>query len=224
MSTIRSNFVWSYSALDTFEHCPRKFYHQYILREKQPPSSALENGNRVHKACENYLLDQGPAPGFKLVEPVKRQAQGKKLMVETKLGLNGAIEATGFFDDRVWGRGAADVLIIDYPKAMLIDWKTGKVQESTKYWKGPKQLSILALFIFKHFPRIEQVSACNIYLEHDKVGEVFTFTRSQEAAMWATLIPAIERVERAIADNSFCMMPGPLCGYCFVKTCSNNRS
>lgn len=216
--------VWSYSSLDTFEQCPRKFYHRYILKEKEPSSPAPEKGNAMHKACENYLLGKGPQPQYALVEPVKRQAVGKKLMVEAKLGLNGALEPSGFFDDRVWGRIAVDVLILDYPNAVVVDWKSGKVQEGAKWWKGPKQLQILAMFVLKHFPKIERVTALNIYLEHDKAGEAFVFTRAQEAAMWAQLLPAIERMENAIRSNSFCMMPGPLCGFCSVKSCPNNRS
>ena len=218
------SFVWSWSAIECFEQCPKKFYHQYILREKEPPSPALLKGREDHKNCEDFLNGKIDTPKYPIAVPVKRQAQGKKLMVEAKFGLNGAVEPTGFFDDRVWGRGAADVLILDYPSAVLIDWKTGKIQEGTKYWKGPSQLTILALFAFKHFPRIDKITAMNIYLEHNTPGQPFTFLRSQESQLWAQIMPRIQRVEDTVQKNSYCMMPGPLCGYCPVKTCPNNRS
>lgn len=218
------SFVWSWSAIECFEQCPKKFYHQYILKEKEAPSPALLKGREDHKNCEDYMLGKIEVPKYPIAVPVKRQAVGKKVMVEAKFGLNGAFENCGFFDDRVWGRGAADVLILNYPHAVLIDWKTGKNKEATKYWTGPSQLIILALFTFKHFPRIDKITAMNIYLEHNVPGEAFTFLRSEEAALWSKIIPRIERVEKALRDNTYCMMPGPLCGYCSVKTCPNNRS
>lgn len=218
------SFVWSYSALDVFEQCPKRFYHKYILKEKEPPSPALEYGNAVHKACEEYLTNKTISAPHRFVEIIKRHAQGKKCFVEQKMGLDSILQPIGFFDVRVWGRAAADVLIVDYPNALFVDWKTGKMREGTQYWKGPTQLIILALFIFKHFPRVEKITAFNIYLDAEKIGEQFTILRSKEPALWGAMLPKIQAVEQAILLNKFPMMPGPLCGYCPVKQCPNNRS
>ena len=218
------SFIWFYTAIDTFDQCPRKFYHKYILKEKDPETPALARGNAVHKALEHYMK-YGYAKGdidigkfHPLADAVVRQARGKKLMVELKMGVLGNLEPCGFFDDHVYGRGAADVLIVDYPNAFLIDWKTGKVREKRT------QLAVLSLFVFKHFPRVNIITACNIWLEAGHHGEVYTFERSGEAAGWLELISKVKQIEAAIERQQFCMMPGPLCGFCPVKQCPNNRS
>jgi len=212
-------FAWSYSSLDTYTQCPRRFYHKYILREKEPPSPALDRGNAVHKACESYLKGGAPvdAPYAPLVEAVKRKAQPHNLHVEKKMGLLGNCEPCGFFDDRVWGRGAADVVIEDGEHAFIADWKTGKIREKAA------QLAILSLFVFKHFPEVLKITACNIWLEHSKVGTPYEFTREDSHTMWASMIRQIQEVEKSIADQKYDMKPGPLCAYCRVTQCPNNR-
>lgn len=218
------SFVWSWSALECFEQCPKKFHHQYILKIKDAPSPALLKGRQDHDACEKYMKGQLDVPPYPIVAPVKRQAQGKKVYTELKMGLNGAMEPCGFFDDRVWGRSVLDVLLKEETNAVVIDWKTGKVKEGTKYWAGPDQLNIIALFVFKHFPQIEKITAMNIYLEHDKPGEAFIRYRVHETELWARIMPRIQRMEDTVRANSYCMMPGPLCSYCPVSTCPNNRA
>lgn len=179
------------------------------------------HGIAVHENIEKYLKNQPCTIIAKyqpMLEAVSVQARDKKLMVEARMGVLGNLEPCGFFHDHVYGRGAADALIIDYPNAFLLDWKTGKVREKRD------QLAILALFVFKHFPKVNKITACNIWLEAGKYGDVYVFDRASEAGGWLTLLEKIRQVEDAIARNVFCMMPGPLCGYCPVKICPNNRS
>ena len=209
--------TWSYTMLSTFEECPRKFHSRYILKEKEPPSPALEKGREIHKQCEDYLRGGDVAP-FLAVASVRNSAKGKKLAVEQKMGLNGQMEPVGFFEDNVWGRGAADVIILDDAKAFMVDWKTGKVREKED------QLAILShAFVFPHYPRIQEITACNIFLEHGKTGAIRKYTRDQSAAFWQQFLPRIERMEKAVESNSFSMMPGPLCSWCHVSQCPNNR-
>jgi len=223
--TTAKPFVWSFSSLETFEQCPRKFYHRHILKDPEPSSPALEKGRADHKALEDYMLNRRPDAIYPIAEAVKRQAQGKKLFIELKAGVTGDIEACGFFDNgKVWGRSVFDVLIADYPNAVIVDWKTGKNREGGKYDKGPKQLEMMTAFAFAHFPKIEKITAFNIYVETAEVGRRVEFKRSEAAKLWTMIIPSVQRVDKAIADNSYPMMPGPLCGYCSVLTCPNNRS
>lgn len=205
-------YVWSYTSIVSLEKCPQEFYRRYILKEKST-SPALEHGNAVHKAIEEYLKNKTSplakigGPAASLVESIKYKAKGKILCVEQKMGLNGIIEPVGFFDDNVWGRGAADVIIIDYPNAVLADWKTGKVREKVA------QLAVLALFVFKHYPRVEKITAFNVWLDHGKIGQIYTFTRDMESTLWATMMPKIEAAE-TFAKNPPDRMPACQCGWC----------
>lgn len=227
-------FIWSFTALDHFESCPRKFKHKFIDRIKEPMTPAMQRGIDIHKSLENYIKCRESGIDIPLIDKflpladsVKRMAEGKKLVAEQKMGVLGNMEPCGFFDDHVWGRGAADFIILGYPAAFIGDWKDGKADKPWSYvlkYEKPTQLVILALFIFKHYPRIEKITACNIWLEHGKFGKVYTFTRAMEAALWTAVVLKIQAMERAISEDRFITQPGPLCKYCPVRSCEFNKS
>lgn len=215
--------AWSHTSLETFNQCPKKWFHKYILKEKEPSSPALERGNYVHKSIENYLLNKAAMPddlaGFApLVNSVESKVNlGGKIHIEYKMGLTEQLYAAEFFSKNVWARASADVVIVDGRKALVIDWKTGKVREKEK------QLKILAMFLFRHIPSLQEITACNIWLEHGKGGEVYKFYNEKESEYWSGLKPEIQAVEKAVENNQFECKPSPLCGWCFVKDCKFNK-
>lgn len=208
------NLTWSYSSISCLETCPRQFYTRRVLKIKES-SPALEHGNAVHRGVELFLkqgivteyIKQRSNVAWNLVESVKAQSIGKRLLVEEKMGLNGLFEPVAFFDDHVWGRAALDAGIIDGSNLMLLDWKTGKIREKAT------QLAVLSLFVFKHFPEIENITACNIWLEHGKIGEAYKFTRAQEALIWGAIMPKIQAAE-AFLSNPPASLPACQCGWC----------
>lgn len=225
--------VWSYSSLDCFEQCPRKFYHKYVLREKEPPTAKLLRGREIHSNIEQYLKGNAPQKPeliekfMPLVSAVTRRKKDIKMWIEQKFGVNRKLESCDFFAPDVWGRGAADVLLVDYPNAFLGDWKDGKGDKPWSYvlkYEKPTQLAILALFIFNGFPRVEKVTGCNVWLEHGRLGPVSTFTRAMAPTIWAAIIAKVQAIEAATQKNLWKEMPGPLCAYCPVKICKFNRS
>ncbi len=215
--------VWSYSSLDTFNSCPRRFYHRYVLREKEPETEALRNGIAVHAALESRIRGM-PLPEHMLkYDPmatsiVNAWRKGMKVYTELKMGLTREMEPCGFFDKNVWGRGAADVILIAGDTAIIFDWKTGKKREKED------QLRILTLFTFKHFPTVNKVSAMNLWLEPNEIGSPFMYHRNQEPDLWEYLLPQIQLMERSIAANAWIEKPSGLCGYCPVKVCQFNKS
>ena len=47
------SYTWSYSAINLFKQCPKKYHHLKILKDiVEPQSEALLFGNRVQKAVE----------------------------------------------------------------------------------------------------------------------------------------------------------------------------
>lgn len=209
-------FVFSWSAIECFEVCPAQFYHKYVLRIKEPPTPALEKGRKIHDVCEQMMHADTPSTN-PLIESVRKAKYGKKLHTELRMGLTRDFKPCGFFEKGVWGRNAVDVLLTDYPVAINVDWKTGKVRDKVD------QLMLCALFIFTHFPRIDKVRSFNLFIEHNKIGEVFTFERGKIPDYWASFLPRIEKIEHAVACNDFKKTPGPLCGWCPVTECLNNR-
>ena len=54
---------WSYSALKDFKGCPRRYHSVRVLKQyPSPKTEAILYGERVHKACEEYVRDGTPLP------------------------------------------------------------------------------------------------------------------------------------------------------------------
>ena len=62
--------AWSYSSLNTFKQCPKKYYHLKVAKDvKDVGSSAMYYGNEVHKAAEDYIKEGVPIPSkFKFLQ------------------------------------------------------------------------------------------------------------------------------------------------------------
>ena len=217
------NHVWSYSSLDTFNSCPRRFYHRYILKEKEPETEALRNGIAVHAALESRIKG-APLPEHMLkYDPmacsiVNAWQKGMKVYTELKMGLTRGMEPCGFFDKNVWGRGAADVILVQDDTAIIFDWKTGKKREKEE------QLRLLALFTFKHFPKVQRVHGMNLWLEAGDIGAIVSYGRKNTPGLWQLVLPQIQAIESAFKKNAWPEKPSGLCRYCPVKACQFNKS
>ena len=53
----------SYTRLDTYRTCPRKYKHVYVDKEREPPSEAMLIGHAVHSALEVWLAVDGQDVG-----------------------------------------------------------------------------------------------------------------------------------------------------------------
>lgn len=213
--------AWSYTMIETFEQCPRRAYHKFILREKEPSSKAQDDGIAAHQALEDRVKKGTALPGkFAAYEPlaasIARAREGKIVYTELKMGLNRRMEATGFFGDSVWARGAVDVFLKGTDTAFLGDWKTGKIHEKEL------QVRIFAVFAFRHFPTVNKITACNLWLKDNKVGQPYIFTRENEDKYWADILPRVQKIEQACATGQWAEKPSPLCGWCPVKACQFN--
>ena len=146
--------TWSYSSLGLFQQCPRKYYHLRVVKDiVEPETTAILYGKEVHLALEEYIRDGKPVPPqfkeFTAIADMLKAIPGDKLC-EYKMGLTKDIQACGFFDENVWFRGVADLVIVNGETARVIDYKTGKSSE----YADVKQLELMALAIFKHFPKL----------------------------------------------------------------------
>jgi hypothetical protein len=219
------DLVWSYSMLDTFEQCPLKWYSKYILKQKEPEGPELVYGNFVHGSIEDYLRGAKELPteldkNRALIDSIKRQFSDQSKS-ELKMGVSKELKPCEFFGHGVWGRGAADVALIHYNSdaAFIGDWKTGKKRDKED------QLMILSLMLFKHYGKLQTISAANIWLKDNTLGEVYTFTRDQEQARWVQLLKRLQPMYAAIGtEKAIETRPGFVCNFCPVKSCKFNKS
>ena len=51
----------SYSSIKMYENCPKRYYHQRVMKEVQDTGSdATKYGERVHASLEHRLVDSKP--------------------------------------------------------------------------------------------------------------------------------------------------------------------
>lgn len=219
------SIVWSFSSLKTFQQCPRKYYRTKIVKDiKEPDTQATLYGKSVHTAAEEFIRDGTPIPEqYAYVRPMMenlKKIEGDK-HCEVKLGFTKDLEPCAFNADNVWWRGIADLVVINEAKqlAYSIDYKTSK---SARY-ADTKQLDLVAIGVFKHFPNIVRVKSALAFV----VSKEFV-----QAEHHVEMVPKyiekpaqdVARIEAAIASGVWNPIQGPLCKFCAVKDCEYNRS
>jgi len=213
---------WSYSKIKAFEQCPKQFYHDKILKEVPfKETEATLYGTAFHTAAEDFIGKDVPLPGKfsfaqKMLDVLKNK-QGDKLC-ELKLGITEDLEPCGFYDDNVWFRGIADLIILDGDLAWVIDYKTGK---SSKYAdKG--QLELMALSVFKHYPQVKTVRAGLVFvISNDLVKS--TYTEYDKPKLWEKWLAKYKQMETAAIEDVWNAKPNGLCRrHCPIIECVHN--
>jgi ATP-dependent exoDNAse (exonuclease V) beta subunit len=210
--------AWSYSAIKVFETCPRK-YHAEKVAKLYPftETEATRFGVDVHKAAEEYIRDGKPMPPnydkFKPALDALANIPGEK-HCEIEFALTEDLTPTGFKADNVWVRGIADLLILNGDTAYVVDYKTG----SAKY-PDKKQLELMALMTFKHYPDVVRVKAALVFLVHDVVIKA-QYNREDEAKLWGGWQEKAMLLGMAFGNNNWPPKPNGLCRkWCPVEHC-----
>ena len=218
-----ANITWSYSSLSLYQQCPKKYYHLKVAKDiKEPLSEAITFGNTIHKIAEEYVGKGIPIPEkYKEIEPALeaiRNMEGEKLC-ENKLGLTADLEPCGFFDKKVWWRGIADIIILQGDRALTIDYKTGKKSQ----YADLKQLEVLSLAIFKHFPQVKKVKAGLMFLFADDFVKTAYLADSQQE-LWGSWISDVGQLQASVENDMWNPKPNFTCrGWCPVTSCDHNQ-
>jgi hypothetical protein len=212
------NSAWTFSRLESFESCPKKFYHLTVAKDVvEPPTEAIKWGHTVHTAFEDLVRDGTPLPDsmkhWAGIAKQLLQLKGEKY-TEQKMALTAAFLPAPWED--AWTRGIADLLVIDGAVATVIDYKTGKR-------KPTEQLSLYAAYVFAAYPGVQTVKTAFIWLKEKKIDRE-AFTREQLPQIWQSFLPRIRRLEIAYVKDVWAPKPSGLCrGWCPVKQCEHNK-
>lgn len=215
-------FPWSYSFLRDFANCPQKAYRKYIKRDlPKEDSPELRDGITKHTLLETYIKSNG-----KTRLPVNLEMHARPLLrpgalAERMMGMTVDKKPAPFFKtDGVepWGRGKSDVLILDPPTAMIIDWKTGKVNEP----EVEKELRQLALLVRANYPDIDRVMGFAIWLKTGQMGVLHDVSNTDRA--YNGTLATMEMVAYHERENEWPVTPNPLCGWCPVADCRFNTN
>ena len=167
----------SFSGMQTYDQCPSSFNRKYILKEEVDQgtggaSPAMLRGSRIHKGCEDYLLDVGELPEeaekFSMFfHALKHQRQARP---EVKFAFNLDWEPTKFSDkETAQVRGILDIIHDDDGTCYVTELKTGK-----KYQEHALQRSLYGLAGGLLYPECEIITVQTVYLDSgDVVPTVF---------------------------------------------------
>lgn len=213
-------FAWSYSKIKGYESCPKRYFHTTIKKDvKEEESEHLTYGNAVHEALANAISGKAdlPKPYAHLQDWVDKVTAGSaSILVEQQLAITRELNPTEWFGKNAWFRGIADVIKISGPVAVVLDWKTGKIQEDGV------QLALMAQCVFAHHPDIQKIRTEFVWLKEDATTRA-DFTRADMVGVWAGLLPRVKLLEEAYTSSNFPPKPGNLCRrWCPVSSCPHH--
>lgn len=215
-------YTWSYSSLSLFQQCPKKYYHLRVAKDiKEPETEHLIYGKLVHEAAEFYIKNNTPIPPqFDFIQPQldRLKKLGDTHLCEYKMGLTSNLEPCDFFDPEVWWRGVADLIVLNGDTAYLVDYKTGK---SSRY-ADTKQLEILSLAMFKHFPNLKKIRAGLLFVVANDFVKADYDTSAPEV-YWVKWLNETKQLETAYESGTWNAKPNFSCrNFCAVTDCVHN--
>lgn len=219
---------WSFSVLDKFVTCPKKFYEMDVSKRiSEPEGDGASYGNFVHDHSEAYLKAHGKyafppnPPNINGHPPMERYRAyfdailrlPGTMYIEQKMALDIQLRPVTYFDPRVWVRGKADVITIDGTVARGLDHKTGKRKV------GSRQMVLMALLIFHHHPEVQTVKTAFFWAKTNEIdkGE---YQRADMVAMWNMFVTDLHQYREAFQKNVWQPRQNGLChGWCPVTDC-----
>lgn len=209
--------VLSYTFLNTYDICPKQAFHRYVLKDHPfVGSDASRWGNVVHDAMDKRLGKGVPLPPevaqyefyAAALEPLKPQT-------EMKLGIKKDGTPCSFFDESVWLRGKADVVVVNGETGLLFDWKTGKKREDVY------ELELQALMLWSAKPHLLKITGHYVWLQDKTIGKPHNLSNVGETL--ECLQEKADEIESCHKRGEWRTKDGPLCGFCPVLSCGFNR-
>ena len=212
---------WSFSSLKDFLTCPKQYYHTKVAQDfKKKATEQMLYGTAVHKALEDYVRDGTPLAKnyeiFRSQVDALLEIPGTRYC-EYEMALDLERKPCGFHAEDRWVRGVVDLLIVDGESAFIVDYKTG----SNRY-PDPRQLKLMALMAFVHFPEVKLVKAGLLFVLHNTFIDE-RYKREDMDKLWGLFEPDLKRLEIAYENAVWPPKPGGLCGWCPVSTCKFYR-
>lgn len=212
--------AYSFSALNNFETCPKKYWHLAIEKDyKEEEGEALIYGKRVHKALELLVKNGTPLPENiahmqKYVQKFIDSPMTK--LPELQLCIDREYKPTSWKDWKgAMCRAMLDLVLMEGDRALIVDYKTGKMKDD-----GFTQLKLAAAMLLLHYPELQRISVAYLWTEHNGKMTHATFTREQTMEIWNELLPRVEKFQTAFRTTDYPANPSGLCRkYCIVTSC-----
>jgi CRISPR/Cas system-associated exonuclease Cas4 (RecB family) len=220
----------SYSSLNIYKTCPRRYYLQYIVKAPkiEKPFEALEIGTKVHKVLEKTFqygasmplsdayrraLAEMPEVSDVLQNFDPHMVFGENIIktggAEVTLGLDRNLRPSTFEEGFI--RGKFDLIWISDHNIYILDFKTNRAKNA-----DVEQLefyAVLSYHYYKHFYPIKNVHVFFFYIRHEEPWFERTFDAHDISALTSRLLDDIATLE---AEREWKPSAGPHCNWCPV--------
>lgn len=208
--------AFSYSRLNSFEQCPKKFHAVNVAKTfKEVESEPMAEGKRVHKALELRIKSNTKLPPDLVKhEPTMQRiaaAPGLKL-TEFQMSITDQFKPVSWFDKNTYCRAVADLAVVNGDKAAVFDYKTGKPSDDFT------QMRLTGAVFFQHYEKVNRIQLVYVWLKNKTLTQE-TMLRSDIPDVWSSLLPRINNYQAAAAAQDYPPKPGWQCRSCPVKTC-----
>ena len=199
--------AWSYSALTSYETCPRRFQLTELRSKLWNLKRRLRCGvTKCTKRLKTLPMARNPCPKTcrSMEVRAKIQSYEGKRIVEERVALDSKLRPTTWMAKDVWVRGIIDIGVVGSERAYVLDWKTGKHRPDSD------QLKLFAALTFALYPWIETVVTGFIWLKAGKFDKE-VFTRAQLPEIWNDFSPRLERLAVSHDKDKWLPNPSGLC-------------
>lgn len=212
--------VGTYTFYNDAQNCPYKAFRRHVKRDlPYAKTEAMERGIAVHEAMEDRIGKGKPLPDdMRAAEHIAltltRLPDTIPVRVEYRLAIKADASPCAWDARDAWFRGKLDVAVIG-KGAWLIDWKTGKVRED------PFELECQGLLLHANHPDCDPIVGEYYWMIEGRPGLRYTLDPMEAyrkvGKLYAEMRGYLEKGEWPKRKN-------PLCGFCDVLDCENNRS
>lgn len=201
--------VQSFSSMNTYFTCAKQYELTYVNPViAYQETDATRWGTEVHLALEEYCRDDKPLADnylpFKPFGDKIKSLAGDKFY-EQEMALNKNLQPVKFDSPDAWVRGIIDVLVVNGDKALVNDWKTGKVRPDSD------QLKLFAGFVMHHYPDVQVVKTVYSWVAH-KQTTVESYSRADLPAIWDHFNVKLAKIESSYEKDRWIPKVSGLCG------------
>ena len=224
---------YSFSKINSFETCPRKFKYTYIDKapKKLQNLEPLLKGGAVHNIIEHYPEESthklaskymGIFTKFHATNLGKFLLDGTSGINELDIGLTKELKPCKYSDKDALFRGSVDYVYSTGSDILYLkDWKTGKLREQR--WQNYSQLMYYGLYFFQAIPSINKIDISYVYVEHPEEQNDLLLERKYLKNYKINLLTHITTIE-AEKDFPKTTKNVKLCSYCEYQEYCNQDS
>lgn len=229
--------AFSWTRLDCFEQCPRKFQGSYVTKEFPKPdfdAPHFKKGKAVHHVLEEHMKSGVVIPypikykgesyhiDLKFLEPLLNAMHKAPIItVEENVCFDERLNKLSWFDKKAWCRVILDCAVVVDDFALVIDWKTGKVKQHSD------QLKLFGAAIMTLYPQVKRVITAYVWCEHPaSKPTIAEYSRTQLDNIWHEFGDRAELIQMAnesgnwpAKKNMFCKWCDALPSMCEFKRC-----